>query len=63
MQSFKYGAWLKIVSVGVENIHTISGKVDIIMWNSKYYIHRQIEKRDNLMFMRVKKRSLKYSQK
>jgi len=50
-------------SVGVENIYTNSGKVDIIICNSRYYTHRQIEKRDNLLFMRVKKRSIEHSQK
>jgi len=63
MQSFKYGAWLKIDSVGVENINTNSEKVDIIMYNSEFYTHKQIEKKDNLVFMRIKKRAIKHSQK
>ena len=63
MQSFKYDAWLKIDSVGVENIITNSQKVEIIIYNSEFYTHKQIGKRDNLIFMRIKKRAINHIQK
>lgn len=47
-------------SVGVANLSTDSEKIDIITYGDKFYIHRQIEKRDNMVFMRIKKRLLRH---
>ena len=45
-------------SVGVANLSSNSEKVDIITYEDKFYIHRQIERRENRVFMRIKKRLL-----
>ena len=45
-------------SVGVANLSANSEKIDIITYGDKFYIHRQIERRDNIVFMRIKKRLL-----
>lgn len=57
IQSFKYYHFHKKGSVGVANL-THSEKIDIITYEDKFYIHRQIERRGNIVFMRIKKRLL-----
>jgi len=60
MHSFIYHQSTKNGSVGVDNITSDYGKVDIITCTDKYCTHRQIERRDNLVFMRIKKRYLEH---
>ena len=59
MQTFKYQHFHKMGNVGVANL-TDSEKIDIITYDDKFYIHRQIEKRNNIVFMRIKKRLLSH---
>lgn len=60
IQSFKYQHFNKMYGVGVANLRTNSEKIDIITYGDKFYIHRQIEKRNNIVFMRIKKRLLQH---
>jgi len=47
--------------VGVDILQLFSGndKLDFITINGNIYTHKQIEKRNGLVFMRMKKRILK----
>ena len=56
MQSYKYHHFHKKHSVGVANFNSGSEKIDIITYINNYYVHKQLEIRNNLLFMRIKKR-------
>ena len=60
-QSFIYHQFNKYNIVGVENLTSKSSKIDLITYSDSYYIHKQIEKRDNMLFMWIKKRPLEQS--
>ena len=57
IQIFIYYHFHKKTSVGVANL-THSEKIDIITYGDKFYIHRQIERIGDIVFMRIKKRLL-----
>ena len=57
MRRFKYYHFHKKGSVGVANFIHFE-KIDIITYTLKFSIHRQIEIRNNLVFMRIKKKAL-----
>ena len=59
MQSYKYQHYDKKYSVGVANFNSDSEKIDIITYMNDYYIHKQLEIKNNLLFMRIKKRLLR----
>ncbi len=56
MQSYKYQHYDKKHGVGVANFKPDSEKIDIITYINDYYVHKQLEIRNNLLFMRIKKR-------
>lgn len=62
-QRYKYQQYNNNTNVGVENLHASSEKIDIITYNNTRYIHRQIEKRNNLWFMRLKIRLMNHFEK
>jgi hypothetical protein len=49
-------------SVGVDDLFTDSRKIDIFMYANEYYTHKQVELKNNLLFMRMKKRYMKHIQ-
>jgi len=42
--------------VGVETFNSNSSKIDIVIITNNVYTHKQIEVKNNLVFMRIKKR-------
>lgn len=63
IQKYKYQQYDNNTNVGVENFNSNSEKIDIISYNDTRYIHKQIEKRNNLWFMRLKIRFISHSRK
>lgn len=47
-----------MVFIFLNKCNSNSKKLDIITIKNKYYIHKQVEVRDGLLFVRLKKRSL-----
>jgi len=45
--------------VGVDKLSQDLGKIDIITYSDSFYTHRQIESKNGLVFMRIKKRSIR----
>ena len=45
--------------MGVETFNTDSRMIDIVTITNKVYTHKQIEVKNNLVFMRIKKRLIR----
>lgn len=45
--------------MGVDKLSRDLGKIDIITYSDSFYIHKQIENKNGLFFMRLKKRSMR----
>ena len=57
---FKYDEFLiKVSTVGVVTVNSTGETLDIITRDDKYTIHKQVEWRNGLLFMRAKKRLLR----
>ena len=59
IQNYKYQHYDIKSIVGVANFNSSSRKIDIVMYSDNRYIHKQIEIRNNLLFMRIKKRLIR----
>lgn len=46
-------------SVGVDNFNSDSRKIDIVSYENNFYTHKQIEIKNNLLYMRIKKRLIR----
>lgn len=56
---FLYQDINKIVNVGVANINEINSTIlDVVTFYPRFYIHKQVERKGNLLFMRIKKRAI-----
>ena len=54
IQKYIYQQYGNNTNVGVENFRSSSEKIDIITYSDNRCIHKQIERRNNLWFMRLK---------
>ena len=58
--SFKYEDFLYFISaVGVVLLNSTGETIDIITRTDKYVIHKQVQRKNGLLFMRAKKRLLR----
>ena len=59
IQNYKYQHYDRKYIVGAANLDSSSRKIDIVVYSDNRYIHKQIEIKNNLLFMRIKKRSIR----